>query len=73
MDRPQTPTIEDLERMDVAVTEDPSTYDLERLQLEEGEVVGTTAIVDEKIEDLLFTDGPAPDPSKSEYDISRRS
>jgi len=54
-----------MEDMDVAVDLGPTRYDLECLQLEEGHVVGSTAVVED--EKLVLTNGPAPDPTKSEY------
>jgi len=67
LNRPTGPTMADMENMDVATSEDLTQHDLERLILEDGEVVGSTAIVEE--EEIVVTDGPQPDPSKSEYGL----
>ena len=51
-------TLEDMSRMDVAYDEDLTIFDLERMQLEDGEVVGTTAVVED--EKLVLTNGRLP-------------
>lgn len=51
-------TLEDLTRMDVAYDEDLTIFDLERMQLEDGEVVGTTAFVEDQ--KLVLTGGKLP-------------
>jgi hypothetical protein len=53
--QPQGLTLEDLSRMDVNYDEDLTVFDLERMQLEDGEVVGTTAVV--KNHELVLTGG----------------
>jgi len=62
--RPRGLMLEDMEKMDVGVDEGLSRYDLESLRLEEGQVVGTTVLVEDA--KLILTEGPTPDPSKSE-------
>jgi hypothetical protein len=51
-------TLEDLSRMDVDYEEDLTIFDLERMQLEDGEVVGTTAVVEDQ--KIVLTGGKLP-------------
>ena len=55
-------TVEELNRMDVAVEED--VFDCEKVMIENGEVVGETAILNER-DELESTGGPLP----TGYDI----
>jgi len=56
--------LDQMEDFDVAVDSGPTRYDLECVQLEDGHFVGSTAVVED--EQLVLTNGPAPDPTKSE-------
>lgn len=58
LNKPKGLTLEDMGRMDVAYDEDLTIFDLERMQLEDGEVVGTTAIIEDH--ELVLTGGKLP-------------
>lgn len=58
LNKPQGLTLEDLDRMDVAYDDELTVFDLERMQLEEGEIVGTTALIEN--ENIVLTGGRLP-------------
>jgi hypothetical protein len=60
-------TREELEDMDVGVSEVLTVFDMESLQVQDGDFVGATAIVEDK--DLVMTRGQLP----RGYGISSRA
>lgn len=53
------PTDEDLNRMDVAFEKDIAPFDCEKVMVQDGEVVGETAIINER-QELERTNGRLP-------------